>query len=83
MWREKGRAAVYEMGGIYLLCMAYYLFRDRFNSQGTEYVIVVTFIAVFALVGIAMILFGTKILFWKKKDRETMEHENKSMENER
>lgn len=70
MWKEKGRAAIYEMAGIYLLVKAYDLFLNRAESHGNEYLAVFIFIFIFTVVGIGLIVFGTYIMIKKKKTVE-------------
>ncbi len=52
------RSAIYEMGGIYLLYLAYQMFRNKEESSGGEYLAVIAAIIGFLVIGIGMIAFG-------------------------
>ena len=52
------RSAIYEMGGIYLLYLAYQMFRNKEESAGGEYLAVIAAIIGFLVIGIGMIAFG-------------------------
>ena len=52
------RSAIYEMGGIYLLYLAYQMFRNKEESAGGEYLAVIAAIIGFLVIGIVMIAFG-------------------------
>lgn len=60
--REKGRAAIYSMAGIYLLYLAYCMFRDRADSAGGEYTLIMAAMAAFVVIGIGLIGFSLKML---------------------
>lgn len=62
MWKEKGRAVIYEMAGIYLLVKAVNLFQNRAQSSGGEYGLILVFIALFIIAGIALIGAGMYIV---------------------
>lgn len=56
--RNKGRMAIYTMAGFYLVYMAYTMFGSLGNSTGNEKILMVVFTIFFAVVGVAMIVFG-------------------------
>lgn len=68
MWKEKGRAAIYEMAGVYLLFNAVNIYKNRAESTGGEYILICIFIAFFIIVGLGMIGLGLYILRRKPKD---------------
>lgn len=56
---KNARIAVYALAGVYLLILAYQMFSDFDSSLvGYERVLSVIFIAIFAIVGAAMVGFG-------------------------
>lgn len=72
--RSNMRSAIYELGGIYLLYLAYQMFQNRAESSGGEYVTVLAAAAAFLIIGIGMISFGFYILYKvRKQDMQAKE----------
>lgn len=67
--REKGRAAIYEMGGIYLLITDYTLWSRLSESTGFEHMLMTVFAIIFAIAGAGLIGFGTFMMhsLWKQQ----------------
>lgn len=64
--KERGRAAIYSMAGIYLLYLAWQMFVGRAESTGGEYTLVWIGIGAFLVLGAGLIIFGFRIM---KKNR--------------
>ena len=64
--KEKGRAAIYSMAGIYLLYLAWQMFSGRAGSTGGEYILVWIGIGAFLVLGAGLIIFSFRIM---KKNR--------------
>ena len=68
------RSAIYELGGIYLLYLAYQMFQNRAESAGGEYVTVLAAAAAFLVIGVGMICFGFYTMYKvRKQDRQARE----------
>lgn len=80
MWREKARAAIYEIAGVFLLMEAWNLFRNRAQSIGGEYMLVLFFCLVFLVCGAGLIGFGLYIIYGKFKASATKETESNRSE---
>lgn len=57
MNRDKTRVAVYTMGGIYLLYLAWNMFRGL-SDAGSEKTLMIVFIILFALIGAGLVVWG-------------------------
>lgn len=53
MKRDKARFAIYAMGGLYLLYLAWKMYGDL-STAGTEKTLMIVFIVLFALIGVVM-----------------------------
>lgn len=62
---DKARAAVYVLGGGYLLYMAYQVFGMRMDNGGADYTLMMIFSILFLIFGIGFI--GFAIYMMKKK----------------
>lgn len=60
--REKARAAVYSMGGVYLLATAYNMWKGLSESSGSERLLMLAFTVVFVVAGLGMIGFGAYMM---------------------
>lgn len=54
----RARAAVYLLAGVYLLYLTYSMFKDIGNSTGSEYVLMLVFLVLFAIVGVGLLVFS-------------------------
>lgn len=66
--KEKARAAIYSMTGVYLLYTAYQIFTSRMDSVGNEYVLMLIFSVLFLIFGIGLIVFS--IYMMKKNEKK-------------
>ena len=56
--KNRGRSAIYMMAGVYLVYMAYQIFKNRADSAGGEYIAVMLGAAAFLIIGAGMIGLG-------------------------
>lgn len=56
--REKGRLAIYAMAGVYLLFMAYQIFKSLPSSTDNSFIILVIAMVAFVIIGAGLIIFG-------------------------
>lgn len=54
--RTRGRMAIYALAGVYLLYMAYSMFRELPYSAGSEKVLMIVFSILFILIGGGMVI---------------------------
>lgn len=54
--RTKGRMAIYALAGVYLLYMAYCMFRELPYSAGSEKILMIVFSILFTLIGGGMVI---------------------------
>lgn len=57
MGREKARIAIYALAGVYLLYLAYQMFK-ALSTAGSERLILLIFAVLFALIGTAAVALG-------------------------
>ncbi len=74
------RSAIYEMGGIYLLYLAYQMFQNKEESSGGEYLAVIAAIVGFLVVGTGMIAFGFYMMNKVRKQDIQAREEAKAVE---
>lgn len=67
MGKLKARMAIYALAGVYLLYMAWNMIKGL-ETAGTEKMVMIIFIALFAIVGLGLVLGG--IYFTFKDNRE-------------
>lgn len=60
--KEKGRAGIYTIAGIYLLITDYSLWSRLFGTIGLEYLLMMVFAIIFAVAGAGLIGFGVYIM---------------------
>lgn len=70
MRRDKARLAVYALGGVYLLYLAWELLQGL-PTAGSEKPLMIVFIALFAVIGVAAI--GAGVYSGWKQAKETAE----------
>lgn len=79
--REKGRLAIYGMAGLYILYMAYSIFKGLSDSAGSEQLVLLVAMIAFTVIGIGLIVFslvrGYKISKTEYDDKKNKENENK------
>ena len=79
--REKGRLAIYGMAGLYILYMAYSIFKGLSDSAGSEQLVLFVAMIAFAVIGVVLIVFsvvrGYKISKAEYDDKKNKENENK------
>ncbi len=68
--REKGRAGIYTLAGIYLLITDYTLWSKLSGSSGLEYLLMMVFAIIFAAAGAGLIGFGAYIMRSLSKPHE-------------
>lgn len=56
--KEKGRAGIYTLAGIYLIITDYTLWSKLSESTGLEYLLMTVFAIIFAIAGVGLIGFG-------------------------
>lgn len=56
--KSRGRSAIYMMAGVYLIYLAYQVFKNRADSAGGEYVAVMLGAVAFLIIGAGMIGLG-------------------------
>lgn len=77
-WKDKGRMAIYSLAGVYLLYLAYEMFRAISSSAGSEKVIMIVFSVLFAVIGAGAILWsGWNAYKMFKKGKSPNEKANK------
>lgn len=85
--REKGRAGVYALAGMYLLYLAYHIFESRAESVGSEVVLIWIFIILFGILGIGLMVLGgvimSRIHRREQEDIKKRESEQNNKNNER
>lgn len=81
--REKGRAAIYSMAGVYLIVMDYNLWSKLNTATGSEYMIMLVFAIVFAIAATGLIGFSAFIMnsSYKKEKKQEQSHIENSEEN--
>ena len=67
--KVKGRGIIYELGGFYILLMAYNLLKNCMNSVDGEFVLVIIFGILFIMLGLAMMLTGLLMGYRSYKKR--------------
>lgn len=78
--REKGRLAIYAMAGVYLLFMAYKIFKSLPSSTDSSFMILIIAMVAFVIIGAGLIIFGLGRSY--KISKEELE-ERKRLENEK
>lgn len=80
--REKGRLAIYAMAGVYLLFMAYQIFKYLPSSTDSSFVILVIAMVAFVIIGAGLIIFGLGRSYRLSKEeleeRKRLEEEKKN-----
>ena len=80
--REKGRLAIYAMAGVYLLFMAYQIFKSLPSSTDSSFVILVIAMVAFVIIGAGLIIFGLGRSYRPSKEeleeRKRLEEEKKN-----
>ncbi len=66
--KDKGRAAIYAMAGVYLLYMAYQIFGSRMDNGGSDYTLMMIFSVLFLIFGVGLIVFS--IYMMKKNEKK-------------
>lgn len=66
--RNRGRMAIYAMAGVYLLFMAYNMFKSIPTSSGNEKILLVVFMVLFTIIGGAMVIMGLYMGYKMTKD---------------
>ena len=57
MNRDKARFAIYALGGVYLLYLAWELLQNL-STAGSEKPLMIIFMVLFAVIGVAAVVFG-------------------------
>lgn len=61
--KNRGRSAIYIMAGVYLIYIAYQVFKNRADSAGGEFAAVMLGAAAFLIIGAGMIGFGLYMFY--------------------
>jgi prolipoprotein diacylglyceryltransferase len=81
--RTKGRMAIYSMAGVYLIYLAYCMFRDCMDSTGAEFIAVIVTMILFGIIGAGLIIFSMyKLNKIRKEEIEQSRKEEDSPEEE-
>ena len=76
-WKKNARTGIYAMAGVYLLSLAYSMFKAISSSQGNEQIIMIVFSIIFTITGLGMIGFGLSAGYKNmKKSQEKKEDES-------
>ena len=76
MKKDKARAGIYGVAGIYFFYLAYTMFQNRAASEGNEHTLVMVFSGVFILAGIVILIMAYRIL------KQVKEEENNFLKKE-
>lgn len=80
--REKGRLAIYAMAGVYLLFMAYKIFKSLPSSTDGSFMILIIAMVAFVIIGAGLIIFGLgrsyRISKEELEERKRIEEEKKN-----
>lgn len=77
--REKGRAAIYTMAGVYLLYLAYSIFQSRAESSGGEFAVIMAAMVAFVIFGVGLIVWGLRMMNRiHNRPQEELEQEDES-----
>lgn len=80
--REKGRLAIYAMAGVYLLFMAYKIFKSLPSSTDSSFMILIIAMVAFVIIGAGLIIFGLGRSYRLSKEeleeRKRLEEEKKN-----
>lgn len=74
--KEKKRAAVYVLIGVYLLYLAGQLFQGRLDDGGEVQWLLITFMVLFASVGVGLIVSSVWKIWKGGTEEEPDEHED-------
>ena len=66
--KDKARAGVYLMAGLYMLYMAYQVFSVRMDNGGSDFTLMMIFSVIFVLAGLGLI--GFSIYMMKKNEKK-------------
>ena len=77
--REKGRAGVYFIAGLYLLYNAYQVFGFRNDNQGQDMMLMIIFSIIFLVAGLGLVIASFYIM---KKVKEKEQELQKKQEGE-
>ena len=61
--KEKVRAGIYPMAGVYLIYTAYCMFREISVTSGNKQTLMLVFSIIFSIIGLAMILLGLSMTY--------------------
>lgn len=78
MNRDKRRVVFYTMGGVYLLYLAWNMFRGL-SDAGSEKTLMLVFIVLFAIIGAGLVVWGLRT-GWKTTQDMSMEEESEEPE---
>lgn len=57
-WKNNARCAIYAMAGLYLLTLAYNMFKAISSTSDVEQAVMIIFTILFTIVGLCLIVFG-------------------------
>lgn len=60
--RTKGRAAIYSMAGVYLLYLAYSMYKEMQINPADNGMFIMAAMVAFVVIGAGMIIFGIKMM---------------------
>lgn len=70
MGKLKARMAIYALAGVYLLYMAWNMIKGL-ETAGTEKMVMIIFIALFAIVGLGLVLGGIYFTFKDNREKQS------------
>ncbi len=82
--RDKGRFAVYAMGGVYLIYLAYHMLKTQVKG-GTEAALMIIFAVLFLIIGVGILGFSFYMFYTfgkKRSQNEGRDKENILQEND-
>lgn len=80
-WKNRVRPAIYSMAGVYLAGLAYSMFKQISVTSGSEQMIMIIFTILFAVLGLALILFGLTVGYKNSKKMRNI-YQIKSADNQ-
>lgn len=78
--REKGRLAIYGLAGLYILYMAYSIFKGISDSTGLEQIALLVAMVAFVIIGIGLVVFSL-VRGYKISKADYDQEKNKENEN--
>ena len=81
-WKNNARGAIYAMAGLYLLTLAYNMFKAISSTTDVEQTVMIIFTILFTVIGLCLIVFGLTGNYRRSKHRKEMEAEKQQEDND-